>query len=157
MKKICVLVLILSIVAGSVTLYGQEKKSRKQRKAEQTEMKIKQLIEAQDYTFICPSIYMLVITKEGVRGVLSFFGPSRYSIDEKGGNVYSSTDFDYRVESAEKNGWDIYIKTAEYHMLLNVSSNGSALLHVPYQHGMLTNRIFGYVQKSPKKGLTSGL
>ncbi|MDR2036633.1 MAG: DUF4251 domain-containing protein [Bacteroidales bacterium] len=142
MKKMGILILLLFFAVGSNILYGQGKKSKKQRKAEQTEM-IKQLIENQNYVFKrtpppvtdpgYPTIYEVIVTKEEVIGILPFFG-ARFESEKNPeiGNRFKNKDFDYKVENAKNGGWNIYIKTEVrqglYDMTLKVSPSGMATL-----------------------------
>ncbi|MDR2036632.1 MAG: DUF4251 domain-containing protein [Bacteroidales bacterium] len=147
LKKMGVFVLLLLLALGGGTLYGQEKKSKKQRKIEQTE-NVKQLIDAQNYIFIAEralpqsgssryltTSYDVTVTKDEVKAFLPYFGRVYSVVDPtEGGIKFNSTNFDYKVENAKKGGWDIYIKTKDqrrtYDLILKVTSSGSASLSV---------------------------
>ena len=148
MKRIVVVVMLSSIVACSGTLYGQEKKSRKQLKAEQaqqTEMMVKQLIDAQKYIFTGTNTlatgderyqpHHLIVTKERIE--TSFLPQYSKNSTLVQNGVFSFYDeFEYQVENSKKGGWDIYIKIEiewnkiAYEMFLKVHPNGSASLRL---------------------------
>ncbi|MDR2039587.1 MAG: DUF4251 domain-containing protein [Bacteroidales bacterium] len=145
MKKIAVFVLMLSIVAGGEVLYGQEKKSKKQRKAEQIEMKTKQLIDTQKYIFKGKNVraigtafhnieYYLIVTDKVIE--TSFLPQYSKKTNLVTGPISFYDDFEYKVENSEKGGWEIFIKIElnkmgdSVEMFLVVYPDGQAKLTV---------------------------
>ena len=134
---------MLIIVASGGALYGQEKKSRKQRRAEQTEIRVKKLIDSQNYIFTggnnmetggAPrgSEYVIV-TKERLEiSMLPQY--SKESNNSTRSNPSSYREFEYKIEDSRKGGWDVYIKIEiermkyVFEMFLTISPNGSAVL-----------------------------
>ncbi|MDR2036634.1 MAG: DUF4251 domain-containing protein [Bacteroidales bacterium] len=142
MKKLYVLVMLLSFAVISSTTYGQEKKSKKQRKVEKQQVqqdKIKQIVEAQNYVFVPDKIspyYDVRVTKEEVKAHLPYTGRvySPPTDPSEGGIKFSTQDFEYKIENTQKGGWDIFIKTNDlqktYDLTLKITSSGSASLFV---------------------------
>ena len=143
MKKKGIIILMLIIVASGGALYGQEKKSRKQRKAEQTEIRIKKLIDSQNYIFTGGNntktgderYYKeyLIVTKERLETTL-LPQYSKESNNATGGNSSFYREFEYKIEDSGKDGWDIYIKIEiermkyMFEMFMTISPSGSAVL-----------------------------
>lgn len=159
MKKLGIFILALFVVAGSGTLYGQEKKSRKQRKTEQTERAVKQLIDAQKYIFIgtnplAPTVesrtakIYIIVTKEYIESPLLV---SNKVMNQK---IYFE-DFEYKVEDSENGGWDIYIKIEDESMPglpeihLRVYPDGKADL---LKGTFYNNNIIGYIEGPKRNG-----
>ncbi len=170
MKKIGVFVLLLSIIVCGGTLHRQEKKSKKQRKAEQTEANTKQLIDTQKYIFTGINLltvgasqnekYYIIVTKEVIE--TSFLPQYSKENNLVSGPISFYKDFEYKVENSEEGGWDIYIKI-ELNMLgdcvemfLKVYPGGSADLTVykctitGYKH--MDWKFRGYIEGPKRNG-----
>ena len=142
MKKKGIIILMLIIVASGGALYGQEKKSRKQRRAEQTEIRIKEFINSQNYIFTGGSNMAtgdkryhkryVIVTKERIETTIlpQYSDGSQF----KGGNPFSYREFEYKIENSEKGGWDVYIKIENERMkivsemFMTISPSGNAVL-----------------------------
>jgi type II secretory pathway pseudopilin PulG len=147
MKRLKLLILFVLVAASSV-LYAQDKKSKKELKEEQAAM-TKKLVEMQDYRFVAQialpmsfrtvyltSDYDLTVCRDTISAYLPYYGrvyvaPMNPS---EGGIKFVSTDFTYKVESAKKGGWSIYITTKDtqrrFEMTLNISTSGATILTV---------------------------
>ncbi len=148
MKKFCVIILLLSFVAGNGAMFGQEKKSKKERQQEQAE-KIQKMVEARDYKFEAQSAlpmsgrtvnltagYDLSVCKDTVTAYLPYFGRAYVAPmdNTQGGIRFESTSFEYEVENAKKGGWTIFITPTDgqkrYELILRITTSGSASLAV---------------------------
>jgi hypothetical protein len=114
-----------------------------------TAQKTAVLINAQDYRFIAQTAipmggpskhltggYDFTVSKDSVVAYLPYYGRA-YSapIDPtKGGVQFTSTQFDYKVDTTKKGGWEISIKPRDNRdvnqIYLSVSSAGYASLRV---------------------------
>jgi hypothetical protein len=167
MKRVGTFMLLLFIL-GSTASYGQEKKSKKQRREEQA-AKIEQLVEAQDYVFIAQqtfpmsgksinltSGYDLQVNKEEISAYLPFFGRAYTAPMDpaQGGIKFKSNTFEYSVKPAKKEGWDIKIIPKDtqqrYELTLKITTSGSATLSVndPSRQNISFN---GYIDEQKKK------
>jgi hypothetical protein len=131
-------------LAGTTTAIAQNSGNKKQTK----ETIIKNLIESKNYVFTAKSVhpqsssiryltseYDMRVIGDSIVTYLPYFGRA-YSAPinlSQGGIQFTSTDFNYKVESKRKE-WDIVIKPKEpldvRELILRVYKNGSASLMV---------------------------
>ena len=114
-----------------------------------TAQKTAALIAAQDYRFIAQSAnpmggatkhltagYDLSVSKDSVVAYLPYYGRAYTApVDPtKGGVQFTSTQFDYKVDTTKKGGWEITIKPKDNRDInqinLSVSSAGYASLRI---------------------------
>ena len=167
MKKICVLALMLSVVLSSITLYGQEKKSRKQRKAEETEMMVKQLIDEQNFIFVGTDPMetgstrnnkaYLFVTKEKIKTENVFIHSTGYGIAQyqyTSSLIGKENNYEYKVENSEKGGWVFYIKhkSEQDKMVLKIYPNGNAVLTCTHPASSFIKTLIGYIEGTKRKG-----
>ena len=147
MKRVSILTLLMLLIVSS-SVYAQEKKSKKERRQEQAE-KVQKMVETQDYKFVAQralpmsgqsvnltSTYNLYVSNDTISAYLPYFGRAYVAPmnPSEGGIKFESKDFDYRIENAKKDGWNVFISIKDAQrridMILNVSSSGSANLLV---------------------------
>ncbi len=148
MKKVSIFIMLLSFVIGNNMALGQEKKSKQQRQQEQA-AKIQKLIESHDYAFIAQKAlpmsgrsldlstgYELRVSKDTITAYLPYFGRAYVAPMDNTqiGIQFESKEFEYNLEKAKKDGWNVYITPRDgqkrYELILRVSSSGSASLAV---------------------------
>lgn len=169
MKRIGVFVLLLSFILGNTVIYGQEKKSKKQRREEQA-AKIEKLVESQNYVFIAQralpmsgrsidltSSYDLRVSPEEISAYLPFFGRAYVAPmnPTEGGIKFKSDNFDYSAEPAKKGGGRnvrIVPKDTQqrYELTLRITTSGSATLSVsdPSRQSISFN---GYIDEQKER------
>ena len=147
MKRLVILVLLI-LVATSGVVFAQEKKSKKERQQEQAE-EVQKMVEAQDYKFVAQralpmsgrsihltSVYDLRVSNDTISAYLPYFGRAYVAPrnPSESGIKFESKDFDYRIESAKKGGWNAFITIKDagrrIGMVLNITASGSANLSV---------------------------
>ncbi|MBS1621248.1 MAG: DUF4251 domain-containing protein [Bacteroidetes bacterium] len=115
----------------------------------QSKTEIKKMAESGRYVFVAQSVltgsgkniflssgYDLTVTPDSLIAYLPYYGISyRAPADPtKAGVKFTSTKFDYNLQKAKRDGWDISINTRDqsddYMLILNISSNGNASLQV---------------------------
>ena len=148
MKKISAFILLLAFVSATGMVCGQEKKSKKQRQQEHAEQ-VQKMIESQDYKFIAQRAlpmsgrsvnltfgYDVNISKDTISSHLPYFGRAYVAPmnNTQAGIRFVSTDFEYQLENAKKDGWNVNITPKDgqrrCRFTLRVFSNGSASLTV---------------------------
>ncbi len=168
MKKIGIFILLLSFVSGNDMIYGQEKKTKKQRQEEQAE-KVRKMVEDRDYKFSAQTAlpmsgstlnltggYDLSVSKDTIVAYLPYFGRAYVAPmdNTQTGIQFESTKFEYEREDAKKDGWNIYITPIDgqkrYELTLRVSSSGSATLMVN-DDTRQSITFYGYIGERKKK------
>jgi hypothetical protein len=137
--------LLAIIITANAPVYSQSAKDKKEAKA----AAIRSIIEARNYVFTAElmspmggmarnltAVYDVRVSPDTVISYLPYFGRA-YSapIDPtKNGLDFMSTDFDYKVSSGKKGGWDINVAFKDQpdnqKFFFTIFENGSATLQV---------------------------
>jgi len=151
----------LIILFGANSTLAQDTKQEKQTKKEAT---VKELIDAQHYTFEAQtampvgmrsrqltSSYELKVRKDTVDAYLPYYGKAYVATigSSDGGIQFKATDFQYTVAERKKGGWNITIvpKNAgdTRQLFLTVSVDGIATLQVNSNNKQSIS-FYGYIQ-----------
>ena len=136
LKRTLLLLLVTAVVLPA-TVWTQNKKNKT--------TDIKNIVEARNYTFVAQTVlpsaggsrqlttdFDLQVAKDTIMSNLPYFGRG-YSAPinpAQGPLEFTSTNFDYKVTTNKKGGWDIVITTKDQQdrkqLTLSVFNNGNA-------------------------------